>query len=271
MLDTDHAADIRRQPAARRALARGILWIAVYWLFLAACIYLPASLAWTRGWVFLSVYLALIIVSLIYLWRINPEIVVARSSYRVPARWWDVIIFAILFLSFIVMFPIAAFDDGRFHWSNVPLWLTVVGYILFLIGMLASIWVLAVNKFAEPLSASSPSATTGSSTPVPMPSFATLSTPPPSSSVWASRWPWAPTGRLFPPASPSWRFSSARRPKIVCSTSSSMVTKIMPYALATASSRASGRNVCVFEAGSRKNAAHRSAAERAHVVARFAS
>src|SRR5262249_13260560 len=97
--------DIRRQPAARRALVRGTIWIAVYWLLLAACIYFPAGLAWRRGWIFLGVYLVLVIASLIYLWRVNPEIVVARSAYRPPARWWDVVIFAVLFLSFIVMFP----------------------------------------------------------------------------------------------------------------------------------------------------------------------
>jgi protein-S-isoprenylcysteine O-methyltransferase Ste14 len=142
--------DFRRQPAARRALLRGILWLVGYMLLLAACICFPTGFAWTRGWVFLAVYLLLVIVSFIFLWRVNPEIVVARSAYRQPAKWWDVIIFAILFLSFILMFPLAALDDGSLHWSSVPLWVTIVGYLLFALGMAASTWVLSVNKFAEP-------------------------------------------------------------------------------------------------------------------------
>src|SRR5262245_6922310 len=103
----DHA-EIRRQPAARRALVRGIVWLVAYVVFLAASIYLPAGFGWTRGWVFLAVYLALVIASLVYLWRVNPEIVVARSSYRRPAKWWDAILAAALFVSFIAMFPVAA-------------------------------------------------------------------------------------------------------------------------------------------------------------------
>ena len=48
------------------------------------------------------------------------------------------------------MLPIAALDDGRFHWSHVPLWLTAVGYILFLVGMGLSARARIVNQFAEP-------------------------------------------------------------------------------------------------------------------------
>ena len=41
-------------------------------------------------------------------------------------------------------------DNARFHWSQVPLWLTGVGYLFFLISMGGIVWVMRVNKFAEP-------------------------------------------------------------------------------------------------------------------------
>src|SRR5262245_25719991 len=86
MSDRADQDEVRRQPAARRALVRGSVWLVGYMFFLAASIYFPAGFGWTRGWVFLGVYLALVVGTLFYLWRVNPEIVVARSSYRRPAE-----------------------------------------------------------------------------------------------------------------------------------------------------------------------------------------
>jgi protein-S-isoprenylcysteine O-methyltransferase Ste14 len=57
---------------------------------------------------------------------------------------------ACLFLSLLAVFPVAALDDGRFHWSCVPTWLVGVGYVLFSAGFILSAWAEAVNKFAEP-------------------------------------------------------------------------------------------------------------------------
>jgi protein-S-isoprenylcysteine O-methyltransferase Ste14 len=48
------------------------------------------------------------------------------------------------------MFPLAALDDARFHWSHVPLWLSILGYVLFAAGTVGNVWVLRENKFAEP-------------------------------------------------------------------------------------------------------------------------
>ena len=55
-----------------------------------------------------------------------------------------------LFLALLAIFPVAALDAGRFHWSNVPIWLVALGYVLFSFGFLLTVWVEAVNKFAEP-------------------------------------------------------------------------------------------------------------------------
>jgi protein-S-isoprenylcysteine O-methyltransferase Ste14 len=141
----------RGQQAANRVLRRGILWFAVFMLLLAVCMFGAAGqIGWTRGWVFLVTYLTLTIATLIYLWRTNPEIVVARSMPHRGAKGWDKVLFLLISASFTAMFPVAGIDDGRFHCSVVPLWLTAVGYLLLLIGMAGTAWVFRVNKFAEP-------------------------------------------------------------------------------------------------------------------------
>jgi len=51
-------------------------------------------------------------------------------------------------LLYVAIFLTAALDS-RFHWSSVPLWIVVLGYVLFSIAMVIATWVLSVNKFAE--------------------------------------------------------------------------------------------------------------------------
>jgi protein-S-isoprenylcysteine O-methyltransferase Ste14 len=38
--------------------------------------------------------------------------------------------------------PVAALDDGRFHWSQMSWWVVAVGYLLFSAGMGITAWAL---------------------------------------------------------------------------------------------------------------------------------
>jgi protein-S-isoprenylcysteine O-methyltransferase Ste14 len=76
-------------------------------------------------------------------------VVVARSTPHRGTKRWDRVLFSLINVLFLAMFAVAALDDGRFHWSLVPLWLTAVGYLLLLMGTAGNVWVLTVNKFAE--------------------------------------------------------------------------------------------------------------------------
>ena len=142
----------RGQPAAKRALRRGMIWFAAFIVLMALSMFLAAGdFGWLPGWIFLGVYLVMSAAVVAYLWRVNPEVVVARSNFRregegVAQR----VIFVLLFVLFIAMFPVAALDAGRFHWSAVPPWLVGAGYLLTVLGMVGNTWVLSVNKFAEP-------------------------------------------------------------------------------------------------------------------------
>jgi protein-S-isoprenylcysteine O-methyltransferase Ste14 len=112
--------------------------------------FLPAGIGWTKGWIFLLVFLVQTVLAVVYLWRTNPAIFIARSKIHKGTKAWDKAILPFLLLSFLAVFPVAALDDGRFHWSAVPTWLVVVGYVLLSIGYVVSIWAEAVNRFAEP-------------------------------------------------------------------------------------------------------------------------
>src|SRR5262245_21732905 len=110
-------SDLRRSPNTRRALVRCINWLIAYVALMAISLFVPAGLWWTRGWIFLAVYLLSAIAATYYLWRVNPEILIARSTFRRPSKWWDAILGPLILVSMVAIFPVAAYDNARAHWS----------------------------------------------------------------------------------------------------------------------------------------------------------
>jgi protein-S-isoprenylcysteine O-methyltransferase Ste14 len=85
-----------------------------------------------------------------YLWRTNPELLIARSHFHKGTKSWDKALVAFLIPPFLAILPIAAFDDGRSRWSEISGWVCGLGYLLMLGGMWLATWAGRVNKFAEP-------------------------------------------------------------------------------------------------------------------------
>jgi protein-S-isoprenylcysteine O-methyltransferase Ste14 len=132
-------------------LLRSTLSLVGFIAFLAVALFLPAGdLGWVNGWVFIAVFTALTLPSIAYLWRVNPDIFVARSRIHAGTKAWDKAVVLALVLAFLSSFVVAGLDAGRFHWSAVPAWLVGVGYLLTVVGYLGSVWVYATNRFAEP-------------------------------------------------------------------------------------------------------------------------
>jgi len=118
--------------------------------YFALFMFLPAGTwDWTKGWFFIGVFLGTLTVVGVYLWRVNPEVVVARTGVHQGTKPWDKILVQFLLAAVYAVVPVAALDDGRFHWFPVPWWVCGVGYLLFLVGMGILTWAEAVNKFFE--------------------------------------------------------------------------------------------------------------------------
>jgi protein-S-isoprenylcysteine O-methyltransferase Ste14 len=118
----------------------------------AGLLFGPAGrLAWTRGWLFLVVWVTLFDAAALDLWWINPESFAARNSITLEGtKGWGRILLAVLFPVILAIFIVAALDDGRFQWSRMPWWGVGLGYLLLTTGVAITAWAQAVNRFFEP-------------------------------------------------------------------------------------------------------------------------
>jgi protein-S-isoprenylcysteine O-methyltransferase Ste14 len=120
-------------------------------LFFVLGLFLPAGTwMWTRGWLFILLLVLASILATSYLRRVNPEVIAARINRHKGTKRWDRILLAILLPTALAIPILAALDDGRFHWFHVQWWGCVLGYALFIAGLVGLTWAESVNKFFEP-------------------------------------------------------------------------------------------------------------------------
>ncbi len=130
---------------------RLILSVGCTLLVFVLCLFLPAGTwGWSRGWLFCFVIVATSIVITLYLRRINPDVIAARVNRHEGTKGWDRVLLGIFIPMFVMTIPVAALDDGRFHWSHVSSWVCVLGYVLLVAGLAGMTWAESVNKFFEP-------------------------------------------------------------------------------------------------------------------------
>ncbi len=147
MTAADHTDD-RPERINRRRLALYLLGIP---LFFVLFLFVPAGTwAWPKGWLFLGVLLVAGALGAWCVWRVNPELYAARINPHRGTKPWDKVLIAFAIPAMLAIFPVAALDDGRFHWYPVSWWVSGAGYVLFLAGMGLVTWAEAVNKFFEP-------------------------------------------------------------------------------------------------------------------------
>jgi len=120
-----------------------ILWMVV--LFGGA-----GRMDWTRGWIFLGLYVAAMVVAGLAIHHFNPELMKAREQWRSKkdTKPFDRIFLAIYMpLTFIQ--PAIAGLDVRFGRTPMPAATIYWGATLFVLGAVLIAWTLAVNRFAE--------------------------------------------------------------------------------------------------------------------------
>jgi protein-S-isoprenylcysteine O-methyltransferase Ste14 len=132
-------------------LARVAAYLLVALLVFALLLFVPAgTVVWWRGWQFLLIFFLAMTATALWLWRVNPEIYIARRRIQKGTKRWDVVLLCFLLPTMTAILPVAALDDARFHWLPLPAWAIALGYALLLAGVGITGWAQAVNRFFEP-------------------------------------------------------------------------------------------------------------------------
>jgi protein-S-isoprenylcysteine O-methyltransferase Ste14 len=129
-----------------QALVSLVVWLAI---MIAALFGSAGTWDWPRGWFFFGVYCLLTAIACVWLWIVNPEIFAARSKIQKGTKGWDRILTVFIILTFIAILPVAALDDGRFHWAPQPDWVVMLGYVMFAAGFMGFAWSSSVNRNFE--------------------------------------------------------------------------------------------------------------------------
>ncbi|HEY7418769.1 MAG TPA: hypothetical protein VH593_26555, partial [Ktedonobacteraceae bacterium] len=93
-------------------------------LFLAA-----GTLAWAAGWIFIALFFVFVIAITLWLFKYNPDLLKERMTIMKPDQkvWDKVFTFVLIYIVFLAWLVLMPLDAVRFHWSQVPVWLQIVG------------------------------------------------------------------------------------------------------------------------------------------------
>jgi len=129
-----------------KALLGGMIQMLLFplTLFLAA-----GTVAWPAGWIFLILFYSFTVVTVRLLLKHNPGLLEERMSVFKPTAKRDTmfLLLSAVSIAWLVLLPL---DAVRFHWSQVPVWLQVVG-ALTLVGSLAVMYLaFRENAYVTP-------------------------------------------------------------------------------------------------------------------------
>jgi protein-S-isoprenylcysteine O-methyltransferase Ste14 len=125
----------------RLAIVNGLMAWALFWA--------AGTSDWPQGWWCLSLLFAGLAASVLYLWRVNPELIAARRRFGAGTKPWDFVMIAILIAGTAVLIWVAGFDH-RYHLTSLPPWIAVLGDLLMLVGIAGAAWAQGVNRHFEP-------------------------------------------------------------------------------------------------------------------------
>jgi protein-S-isoprenylcysteine O-methyltransferase Ste14 len=128
--------------------------IAVLFLVFALTLFLLAgTIVWLAGWTFLVLFFGFVVAVTLWLFRHNPGLLQERmTGFKKPDQQaWDkglMLLTGVLFFAWLILMPLAAV---RFQWSQVPVWLQVVGAIVLLGSFSLFFLTFRENSYLSPV------------------------------------------------------------------------------------------------------------------------
>ena len=127
-------------------------FIALFVVFALVLFLSAGTVFWLAGWAFLALFFGADAALGVWLLRHDPGLLKERmSGFGKPGEpTWDKVFFVVLQVFFLAWFVLMPLDAVRFRWSQVPVWLQVVGAILLLISFYLFFLPFRENPYLSP-------------------------------------------------------------------------------------------------------------------------
>ncbi len=114
---------------------------------MALSLFLPAgTIFWLQGWIYILIMIFFSTFLMTYLTKKDPELLKSRAKAKSTEKW-DNIIGLIATPFFILMYILPGFDAVRFRWSNIPLFVNIIGFLTMFIAIILFLVVLRENRY----------------------------------------------------------------------------------------------------------------------------
>lgn len=132
-------------------LLRSFVVLLISLALIGLLLFLPAgTLSWPAAWALVAALVAEIAIAAVVLYRIDPEILAARSSgFKPGTKRWDVFVGIGVIVLIAAICPVAGLDF-RASGRSLPGPVLVAGHVLTALGVVVTSWAQAVNPFFEP-------------------------------------------------------------------------------------------------------------------------
>jgi len=111
----------------------GIVQPLVFCLVLGLVLFLAAgTLSWFYGWIFLILFYGFFSGIVLWMLRHNPGLMEERTGFKSNEPTWDKVYLILIYIFIIIWCVSVPLDAVRFHWSQMPAWLHLVGAIVLL-------------------------------------------------------------------------------------------------------------------------------------------
>ena len=125
-----------------------LLGIAITLLFISIWFWLAGGWSWLRGWIFIGLLIMSQTINSVYIGRKDPELLRRRAQIGQGTKTWDLVLLALLLITFLAMMIVAALD-ARNNWSKMSIWLWTIGAGLHVFFIAIFTWAMASNTHFE--------------------------------------------------------------------------------------------------------------------------
>jgi protein-S-isoprenylcysteine O-methyltransferase Ste14 len=138
------------QPVAGVPWLRSILRVGLVVVLMGLGLFWAADrLDWPYAWwLLIDLFLGLA-ASILFLARVNPELLAARRRFGEGTKLWDYVILGAIVLGVTLELHIAGFSY-RFGLAPMPVWIAILGLVVLNVGIVGITWAQAVNRHFEP-------------------------------------------------------------------------------------------------------------------------